>query len=365
MPLLDISIKNFRNIFHKQLPFAQKNTIFFGKNGQGKTNLLEAIFFILSFRSFKTKYLVDLINCDVKQSFLSGNLNIFESKHTVKITIQKEGKIIFFDEKKLNRLSLLYKSIFPMVFSSEAIFFFRNFPAQKRTFFNRCICFEDKEYLNETSIYNKLIKQKKNLLKQTNDSKNISAWNEIIAKKILYIVKKRYSFIDRLNHILGSEMKYILNGDLPAKIVYTPTVLVDYDSDPKQVEGRIIDFLLQKQAYEINRQQVMFGPHLDNYSLRSKNTQSEILLSDGQFKFFFYSLQFCLAKLLEESGQEVVFLMDDFSAELDNNLINFILTKLNQKQNQTFLTTTDQKNLNSLEDKQIIPVSFSSDKKNK
>lgn len=345
MKINSIELNDFRNYEKQKISFNAVKNIIVGKNAQGKTNLLEAIYLLCLSKSFRTSYEKEAIKFASDQFILKGEFELDSgiTKKVVLLCSQNNGKQLSVNRKRINRVSEFIGSL-PIVISSPEEYNLTNGPpAERRKFVDILLSQINRKYINHLMEYQKIIKHKNALLlkwKQTGkrDKTVIDAWNDrliIIGSKIIEI-RNQFSKLlsDKLAKIYSA---LILNNETLA-FFYQPNIEVK-NSD--NIEEKFADKLNQICSKEFQRGISLIGPHRDDFVFRINDSDIKKFGSRGQHKTVLISLAIAEYQLIEELTQEKpIILIDDLYSELDREREEKIIAAV-EKMGQIFITATE------------------------
>ena len=336
MKIKQIKLINFRNLENVELNFINNINIIIGRNGAGKTNILEAVYLNSVTKSFRAN-----------KDFLTIKTIIKENSYNEKVlyNIDKISKKIYLNSNKITKLSE-YIGKYPVVISTpEDVLMIKTSPSNRRDVLNISICQFNKEYFKTLNEYNKLLKLRNDYLKRILVNSNSDMkYFEIITNKL--IEKAIYIYIERnkYNSYLGSIFEHIcLNKNLILK--YSPNVdITEYDDEN-------ISKILQKKIKrdfnkEISLGMTISGPHRDDFNFYLDNKDMKFYSSEGQKKMAVISYKLAEIKLFQEQeDKKPIILLDDLFSELDiknkNRLVKYIPEDL-----QVIITSNDLKGIN-------------------
>jgi len=335
-----LHILRFRNLDNQYLELNKNINLFIGSNGQGKTNLIESIYYLGHNRSFKTKNIKDVV------PFEKGFLQIKAVVDDVSVSLKKSKhkSEIIFDDTKVSSNSKLTHILPTQVISPDRGFVIGGTPKLKRSYLDWGVFHTNKDILKTYKSYNKVLKNINTLL-STNNYKQLEEWLSQIAGLSVEISLARDNYIENL--------KTTLKKDLVSPVTSFVGVNKGFDFTLQPGWTKDVDYLNQREVYSylINNKRLFFknkhlsyGPHkatLD-FSFDKKN---ENHLSRGEQKKLstvFWMLQ---VLFLVETGVKPIVLIDDISSELDQNKINETLNFLTQLDVQIFLTDIGNKTL--------------------
>lgn len=328
----NIKLQNFRNYTDLDLDLSKGN-IFIGENGQGKTNILEAIYLLSTTRSFRTK---DNFLIKNKEGFFTV-LGRFEdddirvvvenSPLGVKKTFQKKGVKV--------RLKDVIGDFLAIIFSPEEVSFFTDSPGERRRHFDLLLSQSSKEYLHELSEYKKAMTQRNALLKAIRERRSkveeLSFWNEAILKSGMKLIEKRQQLKEYLNENIQKSYKLLTEKQEEIKVDYKSAALTRDEFERKLKEEEFKDIILGATTV---------GPHRDDFVFLVAGQEAANYCSRGEFRALILALKFCEGNYLEQSlKRKVTYLLDDVFSELDEKRRDLLYSIL--KDNQFIITTTD------------------------
>lgn len=330
MTIKSIGIKNFRALEEVKIDTDGDCVIFIGNNGDGKTSILEAIYYCLtssSFRSKENKYLIR----KNKEGF-NIKINISEGERDYIIDSYYNGieKKIFINEKQISdRRELIYN--FPCIpFISEDINFINGTPSEKRNFFDQVISLTDEEYLRNIKKYKGYITERNRLLKLT-DKSLFYINDENIASTNIFIQKNRKEAVNKINKILEENYELFFEKDNNIKIEYQQNI----ESDDKEVIMRV---LYDNRDKDIERMATQRGIHRDEFIIRNGGDNYINYASKGQLRLLALLYRYAQIKYInEQTGKKPFVLIDDVFLELDKERRKVFFEKL-EGYSELFLT---------------------------
>ena len=336
MLLKKLQVKNFRNLEEMVISFDKRISCIFGENGNGKTNLLEAIYVITERKSFRK-------NVDFAQ-FLSLNGNSPEVDFMAKFKgddiISYSGKLFskraeYFLNGKLTKKKIDIRAIFINPF--EFLYFYST-ASFRRQWFDRAFSSLDEHYKNNLTRYKKVLKMRNTLLikKPFQFKEQIKAMDKELSRYSFFLLKKRLSYADKFKNLFTPIFTQLFSEkhEIDIEIQSKFKGLTEEQIGEKLQEALPRDMLMGKTSY---------GVHLDDYMLLFDKLNAFEVCSFGQQKMSFLSLSFAYIELFKyKCGREPMVLIDDVSGELDKarwkNLVNYIC----DKKFQTFITTANE-----------------------
>lgn len=345
MIISTIEAENFRNYKHIKVELNKNKNIFYGKNAQGKTNLLEAVYLCSITKSHRTSKDSEMIK--VGEEKASVKTNIIKDGENYKININiKNGKnkeIIIGNNNRRKSADVL-GILKTVLFSPEDLDIIKRGPEYRRKFIDIELCQIDKVYLNDLSLYKKILNQRNRLLKDIYHNRSLMdllyAWDE----KLLYhgkrIIEKRNSFIEEIYPNIYKKHKKLSSGE-EIKIYYEPNVEV----------VNLSNKLSENIEKDIKNGNTSVGPHKDDIGFSIKDMDIRKYGSQGQQRSAALSLKLSEIDIIKEkTGENPVLLLDDVLSELDRNRQTQLIENLEDV--QTIITCTGiddilEKNFNS------------------
>lgn len=340
MYLKRIEIKNFRNLEQVSLDFDKNVNIILGKNAQGKTNILEAIYALSGNKSFRGAGDRELFNFSSENYFISGIFNDDEENLEIKIGAEKGESI----KKNVVRNEKVYKSqralvgAAPMtVFSPDDLELIKDGPVNRRNYCDLLISTLFPFYLKTLSRYNRILSQKNAVLKSEENNKNLEIWNEQLALYGASIIKSRVELLKRLVPYVKNIFFEMAGEKEEIDISYKCNITENLDLEEQEIRNLILEKLNQNSFKEINAKNSLYGPHRDDIFIEIKKKDARQFASQGQQRSAVLALLLAKTELIKkESGKTPIILLDDVMSELDDTRRNYLTEKI--KGFQVFIT---------------------------
>lgn len=344
MRLRDLSLINYRNCKDLSLDLTSAKVLIIGKNAQGKTNILESIYFLSALKSPRTSNNIELINFEAERAEINCNL--------VKNDTDVELDYSYSNEKKrelaVNKVKTTpknFKSVLKTVlFSTADLLLLRGNPSDRRDWLDRAISQIYPAYDERLSKYDKIRIQKNNLLKEYLKTGNLNntlldVYNEqlvITGSNIIFLRKKFLKEIERT----ACEKHRIISETEELKIEYDCSFL-NGQSELEEIASAFHLSLEERKGEELRRGQACAGPHRDDIIFYINNNEAVKFASQGQQRTIVLSLKLSeLDMITAKTGDEPILLLDDVLAELDDLRQNYLLKSINPN-TQTIITSVD------------------------
>ena len=338
-----IDLINFRNFESYSLNFSKNCNVFYGKNGSGKTNILEGISLLSKGRGLRKDKFSNIIkkNCEkfiIKSDFKSEEIIYNLIAETENINTRLKKKLTVNNDKSSDSLELIYYKTPFLYFLPETERLFQSSPSIRRNLIDQFIYTSHNKYNKLVNRYNKLIQERSKILINNN---NDDSWLNQLEKNISADGLQIYSLrVDQLNILINNLNIYLKEFDLPFKI---DTTLIDkfYTSNLQNEDyeetlknNRKIDALVGGCA---------IGPHKSDYMFSVNNNSFVSQLSTGQQKTIILLMYLSQCKYLTEvKFKQPILLLDEVCSHLDDINRNVLLTLIEKFKLQIFMTGTSE-----------------------
>ena len=337
MQIIDLKLVNFRNYDKLNLRFNKRLNLIIGKNGSGKTNLVEAIYVLALTKSFRNNLDSILIKNGEKYTKIEANIqNTLQDNYS--LVISNEGKKVKINGTNASKLSDYISKINVILFSPNDLRIIKDTPSIRRKMLNIEISQLNNLYLKKLQEYNKTMKQRNSYLKTMSINGNASLdYLDILTNKLIdlgmEINQKRNDFINSIN-------KHI--NDLFFKITNSSELIVKYISDFNDItKEKILESYKQSLERDMMFGKTHIGIHHDDISFMLNNDNLKEYGSEGQQKNAIIALKLSEINIFYQSKKTFpILILDDLFSELDVEKINNILSLLDSNV-QTFITTTE------------------------
>lgn len=346
MKISSLHIKNFRNYQDLKVEFDNNVNVFIGKNAQGKTNLLESIFYCCIGKSFKSCKDKELIKWNEDTSHIKL---VCEKKYrdiTVDINLNKtQKKSIKLNNLPIKKIGDLIGEINIVFFSPQELRLVKESPEERRKFMDIDISQNNKRYFYQLSRYEKILANRNKLLKfsQTIESvkETIDIWDRALITTAKFIAFEREKFINQILPYSQKAHSYISGGKENLQLFYKCGCNVSLDENFEKNMDKLLKKNLEKD-YKLGYTSI--GVHRDDIDIFLNGVEVKFFGSQGQQRTVALSLKLAeLENMFNINGEYPILLLDDVFSELDierqNRLLKFV------GRTQTFITCTDEKKI--------------------
>ena len=346
MWLKHLSIQHFRNYQELEVEFHPGLNIFLGQNAQGKTNILESIYFLALTRSHRTRNDRDLIYFESTDFKVSGQLQRETGPLPLEISLTPKGRITKVNHLKQAKLSNYIGHMNVVLFAPEDLQLIKGSPAGRRKFIDIELGQMKPLYLSDLSQYNHVLKQRNSYLK--NSEKIDATFLEVLDSQLASfgsrVIHHRLEFIKKLEAKAKEKHTRLSDNKENLSIQYQSTVFSEEGND---IEEQFLSMLEKNRQKDIFRKTTSIGPHRDDLAFFINNMNATFG-SQGQHRSVVLSLKLAEIELMEEITREKpILLLDDVMSELDNYRQLQLLETISNNI-QTFITTTTLDHLKEL-----------------
>jgi DNA replication and repair protein RecF len=348
MVLRNLEIENFRNFSHLKIKFEDGINIISGMNGQGKTSILESIYYLALTKSFRTSNDSHVI------SYTNNHFNIIstissENQADKKVRLhysRQEGKHLFVNKKKIEKFSEYIGVIPCVVLTLDDMKLTMGGPQERRRFLDILISQISPVYLEDLKIYRRSVQQRNALLCRDDKNKvlsQISIWNKQLIEHGSKIIQHRLNFNKFLNTHLSEYYNKISGSEDQINVTYKSSIGDDIAekniNQIKQAFEKKLDIIFN---YEFERRMSVVGPHRDDISFNKDGKIFKNFCSQGENKTLVIALKFLEWEYISKKRKiKPVLLLDDIFGELDKYRMNGLLNFL-ERIGQAYITTTMQ-----------------------
>jgi len=330
---------HYRNIGELEIFPSEGTSLFSGRNGQGKTNLLESIYLLGYGRSFRTSNPKDCIQHGHTVCRVEGTVEHGQIRRDLQVSIsQKEKKLCFLG--KTVALEEFVGNLHILAFTQEHLKVVRGGPLDRRAFLDRAMVTVYPGHVSYLTAYGRALRQRNRMLtsaregKQSIDDKLLDSWDESLIKPGARILFNRLRYMERMKE----ELPQGLFGEEDLKMHYFSTVNSE-DLDITRIEEHFRKRLCQVRANDQRTGYTSVGPHRDDLKLYVNGKSLVDFGSAGQQRSSLLALYFSQMEIHRKvHGFYPVFLVDDAEAELDEQRLKTFITYLLHR-TQTFLTS--------------------------
>ncbi|NLB48787.1 MAG: DNA replication/repair protein RecF [Erysipelotrichia bacterium] len=335
MLIKKITLKNFRNHTFLSFDFSRRLNILSGPNALGKTNVAEAIYYLSLGQSFRTDEDITLIQKNEDRAEIEAVITEGELVRKINVVITKLGRTIAVNGKNISKLSDLSKCVNVILFQPKDVSLFKGPPRDRRHFLDISISKKSAIYLDYLSRYNKILKQRNNLLKSdTVDETLLEVTTELMIKLAGSIISYRQLYVKDNNDILNKITRSLTGDKGTFELKYYPFVPYDanFNENAKNAFKKV-------EEGDLRRKQTSIGIHREDLSISHNGRDIASFGSQSENRIAALALKLSPYFLITDKDKKPIVVLDDVMSELDqrhqDSLIKFL-----RKFNQVFITGT-------------------------
>lgn len=345
MFLENLTLTNFRNYQTLKLKFIPGTNIIIGRNGAGKTNILEALVVLSNTKSFR-------LNNDfsmVKKNEDFAKIETYFTGHNYKIVINEKNKYYYIDDKMTKNQNFI-GNVNCVLFEPSDVNLFKESPKSRRRLLDLELSKIHREYLYNSFVYYKLLKEKNNLLKQTKiDKVLLDTIDESLVKPINIIVAYRNNFIKFISENITNYYQRLSGTNAVISLKYEACIS---KNDLETIKNKLIKYRDKDLIYHTS----YLGIHKEDFKFYYNNQDVSEVASQGQRKMIMIAFKISLIDYIKKyTNDNPILLLDDILSELDENnqkrLINLLDCEI-----QTIITSTDVDKLNLNRNYRLIEI---------
>jgi DNA replication and repair protein RecF len=343
--LLRLELRRFRNFERAQVEPSKHATIAVGPNGQGKTNLLEAIYFLCTLKPLRANRLLELIHFGDERAEVEGRFLLGGAERQIAVEIGQGTRQALVDGKRTAQLEEYFGGVSVVAFTPDDLEVVKGSPEARRRFLDRAVFNRFPAFLKESREYGRALKSRNRLLKQGAEPAYLQAYDETIARLGARIWVRRRALLSELGGSTARVFSEVGRLSVPARFEYRPAHLPaeeGFDTDEPSLQARLAEALVLRLRRDRERGYTSAGPHADDLSIELGDHPARSFASQGQQRALVLSWKIAEIENLEaRMGAPPLLLLDDVSSELDPERNGYLMSYLARSGVQVFLTTTD------------------------
>jgi DNA replication and repair protein RecF len=362
MRLTHLSLFNFRNYVRLEVDLSPGVTILLGDNAQGKTNLLEAIYYLATSRSpyaGADREIVNWLSAEqepLPYARLVGRVTRAGTSVLLEVTIsQQSGNGSRYQKQvRLNgvgkRAMDILGQLTVVLFLPQDVDLVSGPPALRRRYLDAMLCQIDAHYCRTLAGYNQIVTQRNALLRDMGerggDPTQLTFWDERLVSLGSYLVAQRQEAIILLDELANGLHSQLTDGQERLHLQYFPSVDLQNERTAAEIQAAYEAQIKTLRARELGAGVTLAGPHRDEMRFLIDGMDAGVYASRGQQRTAALSLKLAEVELMRRAtGEQPVLLLDDVLSELDAHRRQFLLGVLSGGQQQAVITTTDLQSL--------------------
>jgi len=332
-----LALRSFRNLGEVTVTPHPRFNVIAGQNGQGKTNLLEALFWLGTLRPHRATRLRELVQWGQKEAYVEGRVLDQGLEHRLSVELKGSTRQARREGKNC-RAAAYFGALSVVLFVPEDVGLVRGTPESRRRFLDRAIFTGRPTYLANVLDYRRALDGRNRLLRDNAPDPLVETYEETLAQQAAKVIEARTAYVASLAPQFSQIYESIAGEDSSSTLRYRPSVGAD--------EQNRVDTLREVWAMERERDRqrgfTQRGPHTDDLSFGLGDRSARNYASQGQQRAMILALKIAEIGLLQRQfGRTPVLLLDDVSSELDPQRNARLFDFLDRFEGQVFITTTD------------------------
>lgn len=345
MRLLSLSVQDFRNLREVSLQPSAHASIAVGPNGQGKTNLLEALYYLATLKPLRASRLSELVRWGTQKAVVSGRFLLKGAERDIAVEVSGGTRQASVDGKRAASLEDYFGGVSVVAFTPDDLSVVKGGPEERRTFLDRAVFNRFPAFLQESRDYARALKSRNRLLREGAAPDYLAVYDEALARTGARIYVRRRALMEEVAVRARATFEAIGRTPEPAHYTYRPAHLgeVSFEQATEaDLQEALTHALLHRQRRDLERGFTSVGPHADDLSLALGQRSARAYASQGQQRALVLGWKIAeIENLQVHLGYLPLLLLDDVSSELDPERNAYLMHYLAQSGAQVFLTTTD------------------------
>jgi DNA replication and repair protein RecF len=356
--LSHLVLTNFRNYHRLEMDLPTGLSVFHGRNAQGKSNLLEAVYLLSIAKAYRAasdrEAIGKAVGDDHGHTQVLGVAHRGQDRVRIVVDMRLEGAVDETSQSHLRKeirvngisrpASELVGTVNAVLFDAEDIHLVSGPPAARRRYLDILICQMDRVYLRALQRYQKVVYQRNHLLRLLREgraqSRELDFWNEALVKEGVFITVRRGHVVQELGALARDLYSQLTEGQEELAVDYVPSIPTESEEEGG-VHRAFVRALEDGVGREIALGSSQCGPHRDDVRLKVGEMEAATYVSRGQARTLAITLKLAEGTLLKrEHGESPILLLDDVLSELDTSRRRHLLEYVCQSE-QALISTTD------------------------
>ncbi len=320
MIIKKLSIVNFRNFSSKLFTFEDR-TMITGANGSGKTSIIESIYYLTNFKSFRTSNDKKIVKIGEDSFIINLEGERGGEDFVLGLLYKDNKKILSINGNRITKLTDGFGFFISVIFSTYDKLLSDRMAIYRRKFVDRLISTIDNEYFENLIQYHSILKRRNFILKEDGDKRLLETYSLQLSERSVYLYERRLEFITYFEDLLNGLYEKVFERKGLVKVKYSSSKDGGNFKDVPLFEKFKTNFSFEKQ-----KKRTMFGPHLDDIVITVEGKPVSDFGSEGEKTLLGITLKIAELNLIYENiGEYPVVLIDDAFSELDRIKTNKLL----------------------------------------
>lgn len=354
-----LKVCNFRNIEHAEIEFSPSVNIFCGNNGQGKTNMLEALWMFTGAKSFRGAKNAEMVRFGEKKAEITLDFYSHDRDQNAIMQVRPDTRIVTLNDVEELVPANLIGSMCAIVFAPEHVKLITGAAEGRRSFIDCSICQMKPSFTNTIIRYTKVLRQRNALLKQikenTAEGSLLSIWDDHLSELGAHIAVTRYRYLQQLSEKAAAIYKGISDGREVFDAKYACSFFKTPSDNEEDYQYTLLKKLQEGRGSDLTLGFTYYGPHRDDIDIRLDSMPVRQFGSQGQKRSCVLALKLAEAEMMSRTAGEMpIAILDDVLSELDTSRQKFLLSKLDGW--QVMITCCDRDSLRKVTKGKIFEV---------
>lgn len=344
MRLLSLKLVGVRNLAPLMLTPGPRFNVLAGENGQGKTNVIEAIYAVCALRSFRTARLAEMIALGQTDAHIDARVLTGDLERTFSLTIRERGRQTRVDGKLIRSVARYFGGFNVVLFAPEDLYLPKRSPSARRRFVDRTVFGRDPGFLPLAQDYDKVLRSRNAILRDPGRRHHagdlLDVYDHQLAGLGGRIIARRRALVSDIQPRVREAFAAIAGGQLDADVAYVapPSLADTKDAD---LEPALAADFAAARAADLGRGHTTVGPHRHDLAFTLAGQPADKIASQGQLRALILAWKIAELDLLTgHLGEPPLLLLDDVSSELDAERTRYLFDFLAAREHQCFITTT-------------------------
>ena len=344
MTVNDLTLEGFRSYLSADASFCGGTNIITGINAQGKTNLIEAIYYLTCGRSFRARTDSEVINFGCGEALISAGITSGGRDQTVETRLFRgKRKTILINGVKQKTASSLSGKLTAVLFCPDDLSMIRSGSAVRRRVLDQCLCQMRPRYADALTEYGRIYDQKSRILKDWREKPSIldalDEYNDRMAEYGAILIYYRARLAETLSERASAIHRDFSGGaeELSLRYETVRTVADPLSMKPEEIRGALLEHQASHRRAELESGSCLSGAHKDDLTIEINGRTAKSFASQGQTRTAALSVKMAEREILAaDTGESPVLLLDDVLSELDAGRQDFVLNRVGG--GQVFIT---------------------------
>ena len=347
----------WRNLSPFELKPRARVVVLWGDNGQGKTNVIEAIYFLATLRSFRTGDNGNLICAGAESAQLGAEVEVGGLERRVEVDVKPGRRSVSIDGKGARGPSAIFGGFNAVLFVPEDILLPRAAPSVRRRFLDLAVFGQERGYYREAAAFQRVLRSRNVLLRKgSTGPRLLETYDGELARLGARVVVRRRALVADLEPRVVAVFGQMGVG-MKVGLRYQSDETIEAAADEEAVREALLKGFVRSQPIDERRGYTSFGPQNDDLDIRLGTRSAGEHASQGQLRSIVLALKIGeLQALGERAGEPPVLLLDDLASELDAGRRKYLMEIVDELTCQTMVSTTDPAFIPGVRDRQEFQV---------